>query len=406
MTTRIRVDSQWLIDAIERLSEVGRDENGGVTRLPFSSDDILARDLVCEWMRDAGLSVARDSAGNDIGTFPGRVSTAAIAVGSHTDTVPNGGRYDGALGVLAAVAAVRALNQSGMVLRHPIDVINFVAEEATLPGGTVGSRAMTGSLTEEYLSRVGWDERTIAKLVQDAGMDPRGLLRASRVSSPPCCFVELHIEQGATLEQRGIEVGVVEGIVGIRRFEAVFTGTANHAGTTPMTARDDALRKAAPIIEAVAEIAVELNIVGTVGTVRVVPNAPNVIPGKAILGIEFRALDSFLLDEAGVLLERRCREMGGNAEQVSNKNPVRSDPRMLSAFENAVAECGVSSLHMPSGAGHDAMCMADICPQAMLFVPSRDGVSHSYREYSTPEQCITGANVLLQSLVALDSAFD
>ncbi|TVR01602.1 MAG: Zn-dependent hydrolase [Spirochaetaceae bacterium] len=400
-----QIDAEWLVAAIDRLSEIGRDQNGGVTRLPFSLDDMKARDLVSEWMRESGLSVVRDPAGNDIGTLPGSEAVSAIAVGSHTDTVPNGGRYDGALGVLVGIAAVRALKQSGTVLRHPIEVINFVAEEATLPGGTVGSRAMTGALAEEYLSRTGWDDRLISKLLLDAGIDPVGLLHASRAESPPCCFVELHIEQGATLEQRGIQVGVVEGIVGIRRFEAEFPGSANHAGTTPMASRDDALRKAAPIIESVASIAVRLNTVGTVGTVRVVPNAPNVIPGHAILGIEFRALESALLDEATSLLDTACRAAGGHIKQVSNKAPVRSDPRMLLAFDRAVAECGVTSLHMPSGAGHDAMCMADICPQAMLFVPSKDGISHAFHEYSSPEQCITGANVLLQALIALDSTF-
>ncbi|HEX5505105.1 MAG TPA: Zn-dependent hydrolase, partial [Thermomicrobiales bacterium] len=330
------LDGARLMADLAALGAIGATPRGGVDRVAFSPADGAGRDWVAERLREAGLAVTTDAAGNTIARYPGAVDgLSPIALGSHTDTVPDGGRYDGALGVLAALAGVRALIAAGRRLRHPVEVVNFVAEEATLGGGTLGSRAMAGLFDFAALDGPAGDGRPVAAHLRDAGIDPAGLGAAARPAGSLAAYLELHIEQGGVLAEGGIPVGVVEGIVGIRRYTARFEGAANHAGTTPMAARRDALVAAAPFILAVRDIAVAAGIVGTVGTLAIEPGAPNVIPGRVDVAVEIRALDGATLDGAERALREAAGRGGGALTPVSVKEPVASDPAVVAAAEAA-----------------------------------------------------------------------
>lgn len=401
------LDPERMLADLDHLATIGADPAGGVTRVAYSAADLEARAWVREAMLELGMEVRRDEAVNVMGSLPGRqAGLKPLALGSHTDTVPNGGRFDGALGVVAALACVRALRDAGVRLRHPVEVIDFAAEEATLGGGTLGSQAMMGRLPPRALELPAWDGRPAHAHLRDAGVDPGGLGRAMR---PPRClaaYLELHIEQGGTLDAAGVPIGVVEGIVGIRRFTATFAGRANHAGTTAMAGRRDALVMAAPFVLGVRDAAVAAGIAGTVGVARVSPGAPNVIPGRVELEAEIRGLDEAVLDRVEAGLAELTERHGGTLARNSAKPPVHADPALLAALEQACEALGLAWRRMPSGAGHDAMVIGERIRQAMVFVPSRDGVSHSPDEYTPPERCADGARVLLRALLALDETLD
>ncbi|MDX1520210.1 MAG: Zn-dependent hydrolase, partial [Anaerolineae bacterium] len=330
------VDGEQLLEDLQTLNQFGAEPGPGLNRVAFSEADQAGRRWLETQMQSCGLSQVTDPAGTSIGTYPGtEPGLAPIALGSHTDTVPNGGRYDGALGVLAALACVRTLHQARYRLRHPVEVINFVAEEATMGGATIGSRAMAGTLPPETIEHLAWDGLPVAAHLSAAGLDPARITQAKRPSGAISAFLELHIEQGARLEQAGTPIGVVEGIVGIRRYSVSFEGQANHAGTTPMTLRQDALVMAAPFILAVPEIAIAHNIVGTIGVFRIEPGAPNIIPGNAYLEFEIRGLDEVVLDQAEAVLARQAREYGGQFKQLSVKPSVTSDERLVAAIITA-----------------------------------------------------------------------
>jgi beta-ureidopropionase / N-carbamoyl-L-amino-acid hydrolase len=400
----LRVDGDHLVRDLEALAGIGARPGGGVSRVAFSPADAEGRDWVDGQMRGLGMGLTRDPAGNSIGRYEGTAAAAPpIGLGSHTDTVPEGGRYDGALGVLGALACVRALRAAGRRLRHPVEVINFTAEEATMAGGTLGSRAMAGLLDAATLRAAAWDGRPVAGHLEAAGIDPAAVLRAERAKGSLAAFLELHVEQGGTLEASGERVGLVQGIVGIRRYAVTFGGRANHAGTTPMPLRDDALVAAAPFVLAVRDLAIARGIVGTIGNLRVHPGAPNVIPGRVDVDLEIRALDDELLDAA----ERDITAAAGSrasVRRVSEKSPVVLDAALVRTLEQACHDLDLPCRRMSSGAGHDTMCIASMAPAAMVFVPSRGGISHSAEEFTDRESCIAGADVLLAALLRLDAA--
>lgn len=400
------IDGDRLIRDLESLAEIGADAQGGVTRIAYSREDRQGR----VWVRDAfsqlGLDAVTDAAGNDSWIYAGtEEGLSPIGLGSHTDTVPNGGRFDGALGVLAALSAVRALHGQKARLRHPVEVINFAAEEATMSGATLGSRAMAGTLEPGVIDHRAWDSRPVAEHLREAGLDPSALPLARR-SRPLAAFLELHIEQGRRLESANRPIGIVEGIAGIRRYEVTVEGYANHAGTTLMPDRDDALVKAAPYVLEVKEIAENLGIVGTVGKMDILPGSPNVIPGQVIVNLEIRGLDEKVLDQAEGRLEDAAARLGASFARTSLKPSVDSDPRLVQALIAGCGDCGHAFLRMASGAGHDAMCMADLAPQAMIFVPSRNGVSHSPDEFTPAADCVAGAQTLASALLHLDAMLD
>lgn len=401
------LDGEHLGRDFAAFAEIGRSQAGGYDRIAYSPADREARDWLVREMRAIGLDVREDAVGNVIGRQAGSdPHRRAIALGSHTDSVPSGGNYDGVLGVLGGLAVLRTLHARGVRLRHPVELIDFAAEEATMPGGTVGSRAMAGLLPAELLDAEAFDGQTLAAHMRAFGLDPARWSGAQREPDAFAAYLELHIEQGGVLEAEGLPIGVVAGIVGIRRYAVTYHGIANHAGTTPMAVRRDALVFAAPFIGEVRRIAVDHGIVGTIGTLHVSPAAPSVIPGEVRLDVEIRALDPALLDAAEAELRAVAERGGATFVRVSSKQPVTSAPDVMRCMNDTVARLGIPHKTLPSGAGHDAMCIATLAPQGMIFVPSRAGISHAPEEFTEHEQCVAGARVLLGSLLALDAAFE
>ncbi|NNK94465.1 MAG: Zn-dependent hydrolase [Desulfobacterales bacterium] len=397
------IDGDRLNFELAELGKIGLGEEGGYYREAFSQADMDGRALVEVYMKEAGMAVTRDAALNSVGRYEGQdESLPPIVIGSHTDTVPRGGNYDGALGVLSGIAVVRALFLAGVRLKHAVEIINFTGEEAVAPGGTFGSRVMTKHFNEELLEQTVYTGDTFREHLEKAGVIIEKLAAAERLQGSAAGYVELHIEQGGILDEENISIGVVSGIVGFRRYRLVFPGTANHAGTTPMDKRDDALIKAARFTLAVKETAERHGIVGTVGTLQVDPGAPNVIPGSVEITFEMRGLDDSVIDAAQKELKSSADELKASFDKYSHKPSVISSTEIVGALEEGCRKAGLDYIVMPSGAGHDANLMARICPVAMLFVPNRDGISHSKDEYATPEACVNGARALLHGIIELD----
>lgn len=404
----LRVDAERIERRIHELSAFGRNPDGSNGRVAFSEADVQGREYIMSLMREAGLVVRVDAAGNIIGRREGRDPEGpSIVFGSHIDAVPHGGNYDGDLGVIAAIESAQVLHETGITTRHPLEVIVFIDEE----GGLTGSRAVIGTLTPDALEVVTHSGKTIGEGIRFLGGDPDRLDEARRREGELGAFLELHIEQGGSLDSQGIEIGVVEGIVGIEHWNVTIDGSANHAGTTPMDQRHDALLAAAHLVIAVNEVVTGRpgRHVGTVGQIRAEPGAPNVIPGRVVMTIELRDLSA----ETIFSLIADIKEEGGriaaeSGTQISFSHseggavPAPTDPRIRRVIAESAEQLGLSYQHMPSGAGHDAQDMARIAPTGMIFVPSVGGISHSPDEYTRPEDMANGANVLLQTILALD----
>jgi len=408
---RLTVNSDRLSESINRLAKIGKQPSGSICRLAFTPEDLQARYLVQQWMIEAGMTVRTDAAGNLIGTYAGTVEDApALATGSHIDTVPSGGRFDGVLGVLAGIEVVRTLRANNLRLNHPIEVIVFTDEESTM----IGCQAIAGTVLlqspERYQPKVGESIQTSLEMV---GGNWDQLLTAKRSRADIAAFVELHVEQGAVLERTGKEIGVVQGVVGMRRKAITITGQANHAGTTPMDMRQDALVAAAQVVLAVRDIARRMpsSPVATVGYLNVLPNAVNIVPGKVELSVDMRDLSNECLEE---MLEQLRQDVQAIATETNTKidiaallcvEPTLAAPQVQTTIESICQQLGLSYCHLPSRAGHDALEIGRITDMGMIFVPSQAGVSHSEAEYTSPQQCTQGANVLLQTLVELDKVY-
>ena len=407
----LSINASRLNDNLSALGRIGQTDEG-MQRVAFSAFDIAGRDYVIELMQSAGLSVRIDAAGNIIGRIEGTdPSLPAIVLGSHTDTVPAGGRYDGALGVIAAIEVVQAARDTGRTSRHPVEVVVFTNEEGTgFHRWLLGSRAVAGLWEPEDFSAVGDDGVALASRLPDLGGNISRIDGARRRPDELACYLELHIEQGPTLHRGGFPIGVVTGITGRSVYHIDIVGEANHAGTTPMSLRRDAMSAAAQVALAVRHIAGEMEVcrVGTVGSVEVHPNAANVIPGRVVLGCEFRDERMESLAAAEVELRRTAEEVA-HAEQVvitviAQRNtpsvPISSNMQQLIA--DAAGMAGLAHISLPSGAGHDAQAIATVTPSAMVFVPSVGGISHAPAEYTTPEDCANGAQVLLNAMALAD----
>ena len=385
----------------------GGGDDRGTTRLAYSDEDLAGRRYATGVMRRAGLDVSTDLAGNLIGRRPGTDAAAQpIIVGSHIDTVPGGGSYDGQVGSAAALEVALTLADHDIAPRHPLEVVIFQNEE----GGKTGSRALVGRVYPFELDIVTASGFTIRDGIARLGGDPARLTRARRERGTMAGFLELHIEQGAFLEAAGTQIGVVEGIVGIRRWNVTVHGAQNHAGTTPMPLRRDALVAAADLVRAANEVAttMEGRQVATVGRIEAVPGAPNVVPGEVRATLEIRDLEMAKIDRVFGEIESRARtvEAGRGVsvafDQFYESLAAPTDPRFRDIIEAAAADLGYSHTRMPSGAGHDAQSMAELGPVGMIFVPSRAGISHSPDEHTAPGDVARGANVLLRSVLALD----
>lgn len=403
------VDSERIGRRIAELSRFGANPAGGVSRVAFSAADLAGREYIKALMREAGLDVRIDAAGNIIGRRQGSdPGLPAIMTGSHIDSVPGGGNYDGDVGVIGAIEVAQVFREQGIVTRHPLEIVSFTDEE----GGLIGSLAMSGRLQPASLDVVSHSGRTIREGIRAVGGDPERLESARRKPGEIEAFVELHIEQGAILDEADIDIGVVEGIVGIRWWDVTIEGVANHAGTTPMIRRSDALVSAAQLIVKVNLTATHMvgRQVATVGRIRAEPGAPNVIPGKVVMSLEIRDLsgeqiqrvfDAVQLEARGIASTHRTTITFNEIEVASA--PAPTDERMRRIIADAAAGLGLSHRAMPSGAGHDAQDMTHIAPTGMIFVPSVGGISHAPKEYTSPADLANGANVLLRTLLAIDA---
>ena len=411
---RYSINETRINQTMQELGELG-DSPEGMLRVAYSPEDIAGRDYAIKMMQEAGLETHIDTAGNIIGRRPGSDdSLPAIAMGSHTDTVPKGGKYDGALGVMAAIEVIRTLEEQGHNTRHPLEVINFTNEEGTrFHRWLVGSRSMSGLLEQEDLDAVDDDGLSLGPCLADIGGDISRIEEAVRKPGELAAYFELHIEQGPYLDRSGTPIGVVTGITGRAVFEVEIEGKANHAGTTPMSTRRDALVSASKLVLAIQKMAAEQEIcrVSTVGSIKAVPNAVNVIPGSASIGLEFRDTDMEALASAEQELQRITDQAviddAVDIDVIRHRftTSVPITPDMQAMVAEAAENCGFEWESLPSGAGHDAQAVANIAPVAMILVPSLDGISHSKEEYSTPQDCANGAQVLLELLLLADDRF-
>jgi len=402
------IDAARLLGSMAALARVGATSAGGVNRPAYSDGDLSARSLVREMMRDAGLAVRVDAAGNSIGSRSGRSNDLApIVIGSHTDTVIDGGRFDGALGVLAAIEVARALGERGIALRHPLEVVNFQNEE----GGLIGSKIVAGRFTRDALALRTASGYTIGEGIVRLGGDPARLDDARRAPGSIDAYLELHIEQGCVLEAGGAAIGIVQGIVGIWYWNVVVEGTAAHSGTTPMSGRRDALLAASRVVDAVNRVVTSRpgRHVGTIGRLAVSPNAANVIPGRVELTLELRDIDAAVVTELFADIEHQAAAIASAtgttitfAPTLANE-PSLAHERVQRAAERAAARLGLGALQMSSGAGHDAQNMAVLGPAGMVFVPSVGGISHSPAEYTRDADVVNGAELLLAAVMELDA---
>jgi allantoate deiminase len=389
---------------LEEAARIGADD-GGVSRFAWTPELAQANEWLVGRLQELGLETEIDAAGNVLGRWEEGEGTAVL-VGSHLDTVPRGGRYDGALGVLAALEVVRTLKHEGISLRRPLWIVSFNDEEGSrFQTGMLGSRAFIGDLDPED-----WRRRGVADAMAAGGFDFERLGEAKAVDRVGA-YLELHIEQGPVLEQEGLDLGIVSGIAGLLGFRVRLSGEANHAGTTPMASRRDALAGASRIVlELRDEARSRGDMTANVGILTVAPGGFNVIPGTAEFTIDARAgdADTFARAEKFVrdMLERVAAEEQLELEvtKTHRKPPTPLDPELQDLLAQGAAAEGATARSMPSGAGHDAMVLAKHVPAAMLFVPSRAGISHSPDEYTSPEQCELGARVLARAVRALVAA--
>jgi len=393
--------------SIDQLAEVGAQQDGSVCRRGFTKADCDGRQLLAQWMTEAGLSIRIDSAGNLIGRLDGEHSNLpALVTGSHIDTVPTGGHFDGALGVLAGLEVVRTLQAKGRRLRHPLEVIAFADEESTM----VGCKGMAGTASSDAAEYTTSNGDPIAVNLERIGGHWPSLASACRDDDAIAVFLELHVEQGSVLESRGDSIGVVEGVVGQRRFTIRIAGQANHAGTTPMALRQDALVTAAEVVLAIEALAIRHpgDPVATVGRLQVWPNAANVVPGSVEMTVDLRDLSPLVLQELvdGLMLDlERIGERRSCSIQLDPQfevAPTPADALVMDAVSAAAAALDLSQSRLPSRASHDAQELGRRWPMGMIFVPSRGGLSHSAAEFTSAEQCSEGTAVLLEALQRLD----
>jgi len=408
------IDSERLNQTLAELSRFGRTPQGGTTRLGFSNEDLAARHWFMEQMRLAQLEVSVDAAANLHGRRAGSNPAApALLFGSHLDTVPNGGNFDGSVGCCAALEVIRTLNAQAVTTKRPFEMIIFSNEEGVHYGrGLFGSRALAGLLAPGELEEVDAQGVPLAEWLRRYGGDPDRIPTMTPPRGTYKAYLELHIEQGGVLWQRGLPIGIVAGIVGINRYRCVVEGFANHAGTTPMDQRRDALAAAAELILAVREIVRSTpgRQVGTVGYVSAFPGATNVIAGRAEFPIELRDLSGEKLAELAAQIRLRAQEIAQKENvrieitEIETHASALTDPNIRIHMQQACLEMRIPSLVIASGAGHDAQAMARLCPIGMIFIPSRDGISHSPEEYSRPEDVACGTELLYRTLLRLDRA--
>ncbi len=394
------------------LGEIGAQESGGVTRFSFTAEEREAKEQVARYMKEAGLFVREDAAGNLIGRREGSDADAPVVLtGSHIDTVPSGGKFDGPLGVLAAIEALQTMQEQGIATAHPIEVIAFTDEEGSRFGfGMIGSRAVAGTLRSEHLKYTDADGITIAEAMRSAGLAPERVQEAAREPDQVKAYVELHIEQGVVLESIGQPVGLVTGIAGPLWQQFTIKGQAGHAGARPMNLRRDPLQSATELMSYIyTETRKFPNAVATIGKIQTLPGGVNVIPGQVQFSLDLRDVEEAERD----MLEGRIRDYAGEVcrkhgteltlELLQRVAPAPSSPEVKEAIAAAGKLAGLPDPlpELVSGAGHDGMQFSGLWPLGMIFVRSRNGISHHPQEWSSKEDCGLGAEVLYHALLLL-----
>lgn len=407
MNSQLRINKTRLCKRLESLARIGVVDKKGVKRLALSPEDKRARDLVVSWMKRLDMAVQIDKIGNIIGLRRGQNEEAPVMTGSHLDTVSPGGRFDGSLGVLAGLEVIQVLKERDVITRRPVAVAVFTNEEGVrYTPDMMGSLAWSGGLEiREALSIKGVDGSVLGEELNHIGYT--GELDCGELR--PSAFVELHVEQGPALYSESIPIGVVQSVMGISWQEITVTGVANHAGTTPVDRRHDAGFIAAKIITFLRELASSFgdNMRATCGRISVYPNVINVIPEKVTFTVDLRNSDEVFLNAAEQRLTAYFDELSAQEEvsisrrQLVRLQPVQFNKQLVNIIEEQSKKLGYHSKRMVSGAGHDAQMMARVCPTAMIFVPSKDGISHSPAEYTNPGDLEKGANVLLQTVLQL-----
>lgn len=405
------ISSQRLKEQLAHLQTLTTPEGKGINRLAFSDTDWQGRAYLMSLMREAGLFLRTDAFGNVIGHRAGKnEALPAIMCGSHGDSVPEGGNYDGIVGILAGIEVARSMQEDGFINDRPLEIVLFMCEESSrFNSATLGSKAMRGHLAEQDLRRLR-DKKgnTLYDVLKERDLKPEQLASAF-YTGPLTAFLEIHIEQGKVLEHEQLQLGVVTGIAAPTRLKIHFHGNADHSGATPMHLRHDGLCAAAETILAVERIASvptpeTSSVVGTVGVVEATPGALNVVPGEVTIGIDIRSISPEKKEAAAKAVreqtEKICRQRNipYTIEELNDDPPVKLDPRMVEFLSQCCREQGKRYKQMPSGAGHDAMHWAGYTPTGMLFLPCKNGISHNPAESATLED-ITGATQVLDQAI-------
>jgi beta-ureidopropionase / N-carbamoyl-L-amino-acid hydrolase len=411
---RVAINRRRLLRDLNAVSRIGIGDHGSVTRLVFSVKELRSRQFLIHLMRQAGLTIHIDRIGNIFGRLNGNNSKApAVLAGSHLDTVLHGGKFDGTMGVIGALEAVRTLREQRVPLQSPVEVVCFIGEESSRFGySTLGSSLMAGEIHAADLANARDAQGTkLEDILASLGIHRSNLRSMKRDPLTVKAYLELHIEQGPILEAKKKPIGVVTSIAAPTRFKVIFLGQADHSGTTPMDMRKDALVAASELIVAVEKICrrysrmEEGRVVGTVGALKIEPGVINAIPGVAELSLDIRSITATAKSRVVRLVYESIREIARRRElrvdirPIRDENPVPLDKRLIRLLKECCAARNISYEVMPSGAGHDAMQIAKIAPAGMLFIPSRRGISHSPQEWSDPEDICLGTQLLLDSIV-------
>jgi N-carbamoyl-L-amino-acid hydrolase len=411
---RASINQRRLMRDLNAIGRIGIGDHGAVTRLVFSIKELRSRQLLIHLMRQARLNIHIDAIGNIFGRLNGHDPKApAVLAGSHLDTVIHGGKYDGPVGVIGALEAVRTIGENKIPLRSPVEVVCFVGEESSRFGfSTLGSSLVAGEVHAKDLANAVDQQGTkLEYVLASLGITRRNLTRLKRAPKSLKAYLELHIEQGPILEAKGKRIGLVTSIAAPSRFKVVFKGRADHSGTTPMEMRKDALVASAQLIEYVEKVCRKFSsmekgrVVGTVGAMKIEPGVINAVPGKAELSIDIRSTTARSKDRVARMVKRRAQEIArrrGIELEILNireENPVPLDKRLLRVTQSICDRKGIDYEIMPSGAGHDAMQMAKITPAGMIFIPSLRGISHNPLEWTAPDDIGLGAQLLMETII-------
>ena len=407
----LRVNSERMLVAFNELAQIGETSDGGVNRPTFSENHVAARQWFREQIEKSGLEFRTDGAGNHSAFLPcGDDSAPTLLLGSHLDSVPNGGRFDGALGVMAAFEVLRTIKGAGIDLKVNLETIDFTDEEGTLVG-LLGSAALAGHLSPDHLQNPRGGRGNLIAGLARAGLSEDGIFSAARPKESLAGYLELHIEQGKRLESAGVDIGVVSAIVGIWSYRLSFIGRADHAGTTTMIDRLDASLGASEFVLAARDTVINdfPGCVVNIGNMSFSPGAFNIVPAQVDVSLEFRSsdedkskrMDSLLLGHAREAANRFGLEL--QVESLGKHSPSLMDPNIQNVFAGSCNDLGLTHISLSSGAGHDGQSFDSLCPAGMIFVPSKDGASHSPREFTAWQDCINGANVLLQTVLRLST---